>query len=135
MNKMDFLKNIKFGRPSVMQIVVIAAGILLAVGGFFFVRGLITCWTITRLPGTTPSNCGTLSSGNDVFTLNDQGTPVPSEATLPPPVVSVPESDLPPAWDGASRITVLIIGLDYRDWIAGEGAPRSVPVTHRRVVI
>jgi polyisoprenyl-teichoic acid--peptidoglycan teichoic acid transferase len=125
MNKMDFLKNIKFGRPSVMQIVVIAAGILLAVAGFFFVRGLITCWTITRLPGTTPSNCGTLSSGNDVFTLNDQGTPVPSEATLPPPVVSVPESDLPPAWDGASRITVLIIGLDYRDWIAGEGAPRS----------
>ena len=124
MNKMNFLKNIKLGRPSVMQIIVVAAGILLGVGGFFFVRGLITCWTLTPLPGSVPSNCGTVTGGNDVFTLNDQGTPVPGEATLPPPVV-IPESDLPPAWDGASRITVLIIGLDYRDWIANEGPPRS----------
>ena len=124
MNKMNFFKNIKFGRPSVMQIIFIAVGILLALGGFFFVRGLITCWTLTPLAGSAPSNCGTLTGGNDNFTLNDQGTPVASEATLPPPVV-VPESDLPPAWDGASRITVLIVGLDYRDWLANEGPPRS----------
>jgi LCP family protein required for cell wall assembly len=107
-----------------MQIVAITVGILLAVGGFFFVRGLVTCWKITPLPGSAPSNCGTVANGNDTFTLNDQGTPVAGEATLPPPVV-VPESDLPPAWDGASRITVLIIGLDYRDWLANEGPPRS----------
>jgi LCP family protein required for cell wall assembly len=124
MNKMNFFKNIKFGRPSVMQIIFIAVGILLALGGFFFVRGLITCWTLTPLSGSAPSNCGTLTGGNDNFTLNEQGTPVASEATLPPPVI-VPESDLPPAWDGASRITVLLIGLDYRDWLANEGPPRS----------
>jgi LCP family protein required for cell wall assembly len=124
MNRLDFLKNIKFGRPSVMQIVIIMAGILLAVGGFFLVRGLVTCWTITPLPGTTPSNCGTVSGGLDDFTLNDQGTPVPNVTELPPPI-RVPDSNLPPAWDGASRITILLIGLDYRDWVAGEGAPRS----------
>jgi polyisoprenyl-teichoic acid--peptidoglycan teichoic acid transferase len=124
MNKMNFLKNIKFKRPSVMQIIVIAVGILLAWGGFVFVRGLISCWTLTPLPGAAPSNCGTITGGNDPFTLNNQGTPVAGEATLPPPVV-VPESDLPPAWDGASRITILIIGLDYRDWLANEGPPRS----------
>ena len=124
MNKTNFLKNIKFERPSVMQIVVIVVGILLAVGGFFFVRGLITCWTLTPLPGSVPSSCGTVTGGGDVFTLNDQGTPIASEATLPPPV-DIPASDLPPAWDGASRITVLIIGLDYRDWLANEGPPRS----------
>jgi LCP family protein required for cell wall assembly len=124
MNKMNFFKNVKFGRPSVMQIIFIAVGILLALGGFFFVRGLITCWTLTPLSGSAPSNCGTLTGGNDNFTLNEQGTPVASEATLPPPVI-VPESDLPPAWDGASRITVLLIGLDYRDWLANEGPPRS----------
>jgi len=124
MNKMNFFKNAKFAPPSVMQIVFIVVGILLAVGGFFFVRGLVTCWTITALPGSVPSNCGTVNGGNDQFTLNAQGTPVASEATLPPPVVA-PESDLPPAWDGASRITVLLIGLDYRDWEAGLGAPRS----------
>jgi LCP family protein required for cell wall assembly len=124
MSKMDFFKNIKIGRPSVMQIIAIVVGILLAVAGFFFVRGLVTCWTITPLPGTPPSNCGTVTGGLDNFTLNDQGTPVPNLTELPPPII-VPESDLPPAWDGASRITVLIIGLDYRDWVAGEGAPRS----------
>jgi polyisoprenyl-teichoic acid--peptidoglycan teichoic acid transferase len=124
MNKMNFLKNIKLGRPSVMQMIVIAAGILLAVGGFFFVRGLITCWTLTPLPGTPPSNCGTVSGGVDGPVINSEGTPIPNVTELPPPI-TVPESDLPPAWDGASRITVLIIGLDYRDWIANEGPPRS----------
>ena len=43
----------------------------------------------------------------------------------PPPPITIPESNLPPAWDGASRINILIIGLDYRDWVAGQGAPRS----------
>ena len=124
MNKMNFLKNIKLGRPSVMQIVLIAAGILLAVGGFFFVRGLVTCWTITPLPGSTPSNCGTVTGGVDGPVINSEGTPIPNVTELPPPI-TVPESELPPAWDGASRITVLIIGLDYRDWIANEGPPRS----------
>lgn len=124
---MNFLKNIKFERPSVKQTIfwVIAAG--LAVGGFFFTRGLVTCWTITSLPGIPPSTCGTVIAGltGPVLT-NEQGTPVatPDSAT-PTASVSVPVSDLPPAWDGASRITVLLIGLDYRDWIAGEGAPRS----------
>jgi polyisoprenyl-teichoic acid--peptidoglycan teichoic acid transferase len=28
-------------------------------------------------------------------------------------------------WDGASRVTALVMGLDYRDWEAGEGAPRT----------
>ncbi len=31
----------------------------------------------------------------------------------------------PEPWDGTSRVTLLIMGIDYRDWIAGEGAPRS----------
>jgi len=125
MNKMNFLKNIKIGRTSVMQIVVIAVGILLAVGGFFFMRGLITCWTLTPLPGTPPSNCGTVTGGLAGPTIGSDGTAIPNVTELPPPINNIPESDLPPAWDGASRITVLIIGLDYRDWLANEGPPRS----------
>lgn len=126
MNRLDFLKNMKWGRPSVAQIILIVIGLLLAVGGFLFVRGLVTCWTITPLPGSPPSNCGTVSAGlNGPEITNTEGTPVPSVAELPAPPVSIPESDLPPAWDGASRISVLIIGLDFRDWVANEGAPRS----------
>jgi polyisoprenyl-teichoic acid--peptidoglycan teichoic acid transferase len=123
---MKFLKNIKFGRPSVTQIIVIVVGILLAVGGYFFTRGLVTCWTITRLAGSPPSTCGTVTEGLNGPTLsNSEGTPVADVEDLPPPAVAIPDSNLPPAWDGASRINILIIGLDYRDWVAGQGAPRS----------
>jgi LCP family protein required for cell wall assembly len=41
-----------------------------------------------------------------------------------PPVVA-PESSLPPAWDGASRINILFIGLDARDVEVQSGPPRS----------
>ena len=125
MKNSNFLKDIKWGRPSVAQIVVIVVGLLLAVLGFFFVRGLVTCWTITALPGRAPADCGTVSAGLDgPVVANEEGTPIPDVEELPPPI-TVPDSDLPPAWDGASRISVLIIGLDYRDWVEGEGAPRS----------
>ena len=125
MNRMTFLNNINFRRPSTTQIVVAVVGVLLAVGGYFFTRGLVTCWTITPLGGSPPATCGTMTEGlNGPNLTNAQGTPVPDAESLPPPI-AIPDSDLPPAWDGASRINILIIGLDYRDWVAGEGAPRS----------
>lgn len=31
----------------------------------------------------------------------------------------------PQAWDGASRVTMLVMGLDYRDWEAQDGPPRT----------
>ena len=127
MNKINSLKNIKFGRPSVKLVLFWAVIAALAIGGFFFIRGMVTCWTITPLPGQPPSNCGTITGGLLGPTLNEEGTPVAAgeQAATPPPLSIIPDSNLPPAWDGASRITVLLIGLDYRDWSAGEGAPRS----------
>ncbi len=127
MNTSNFLKNIKLKRPSVMQIIFIVVGLALAVGIYVFARGIVTCWRITSLPGRAPSNCGTVTGGSD-FVLNEQGTPVAKSTAGPenlPPPITAPQSDLPPAWDGASRISILIVGLDYRDWVAGEGAPRS----------
>ncbi|RPI31324.1 MAG: LytR family transcriptional regulator [Chloroflexota bacterium] len=47
----------------------------------------------------------------------DQATAMP---TLAPSLGPVPKP-----WDGAARVTVLIVGLDYRDWEQGEGPPRS----------
>jgi len=39
-------------------------------------------------------------------------------------VAPVPEGILTP-WDGSGRVTVLVMGLDYRDWSAGEGPSRT----------
>jgi polyisoprenyl-teichoic acid--peptidoglycan teichoic acid transferase len=47
------------------------------------------------------------------------GTPV----ATPIPTQSVDTAPQP--WDGASRVTVLVMGLDYRDWEAGDGPPRT----------
>jgi LCP family protein required for cell wall assembly len=126
MNNFNFLKNMKFARPSAPQIILWGVMLVLAVAGFYFVRGLVTCWTITPLAGRPPASCGTVTAGLDdeEFVPNSEGTLVPNIEELPPPV-AIPESNLPPAWDGASRVNILIIGLDYRDWEAGLGAPRS----------
>ncbi|HLF87558.1 MAG TPA: LCP family protein [Anaerolineales bacterium] len=52
---------------------------------------------------------------------------VPTPTLLPgeTPVAIAPDSLGYDAWDGAERVTILIMGLDYRDWEAGEGAPRT----------
>ena len=129
MNKFNInsLKNIKFNRlrrPSVGLVIFGVAAAALVIAGFFFVRGLVMCWTITPLPGRPPSNCGTITAGLTGPTINEQGTEVAPVEELPPPI-TIPDSDLPPAWDGASRVTILLIGLDFRDVEANEGPPRS----------
>lgn len=122
---MKLLHNMK--RPSVGQIAFWIVALTLAVAGFFFARGLATCWSATRLPGINPASCGTSPTVLDGPVLNEQGTPIATSLaeTLPPPPVEIPKTDIPEPWDGASRVNILFLGLDYRDWEAGAGAPRS----------
>lgn len=121
---MKLLKNIQ--RPSVGQVIFWIVTVALAIGGFVVVRGFVTCWTATRLPGITPASCGTSNAGQDGLVLNEEGTPVASEGdALPPPPVEIPDVKLPEPWDGASRVNILFLGLDERDWVEGQGAPRS----------
>ncbi len=50
--------------------------------------------------------------------VNEQGTPLPSGDSAPMAPSTNP-------WDGAGRVTILLLGLDYRDWSADEGPSRS----------
>jgi LCP family protein required for cell wall assembly len=114
-----FLKRISIG-----QGIVIAVAIALAVPAFFSVRNFVVCWSITRLPGITPSSCGAGSTVIETPVVVDSlPTPVAvSHSSVPE--IAVPEKTLP-SWDGDSRVTLLFIGLDERDWEVGAGAPRS----------
>jgi len=127
MNKFEFLKKIKFpkfGIPGVGQIIFWGVTLALGAAAFFFARNFTACWNLTGLPGLAPASCSDTSSASAQF--NPEGTPIATDvATLLPPPVTVPEVALPAAWDGASRINILFIGLDYRDWQANEGPPRS----------
>jgi polyisoprenyl-teichoic acid--peptidoglycan teichoic acid transferase len=55
-------------------------------------------------------------------------SPIQEEGGLPPPAAAdtlAPSGPDPIPWDGASRVTMLIMGLDYRDWARGEGPART----------
>ncbi len=43
----------------------------------------------------------------------------------PQPLPSLFDEIPPPEWDGATRVTILVMGVDYRDWIANMGPPRT----------
>jgi LCP family protein required for cell wall assembly len=66
-------------------------------------------------------------------TSSSSGQTGPDEAPDQPSTGTDPENpenpeDLPAAaqgWEGAERVTILVMGLDYRDWEVGEGAPRT----------
>ncbi len=88
------------------------AALLTAYLTFIAVRDFVTSWEMTNLPGisidTTPT------PGAEQGVLANAETPLQNV-----------EGPTPQPWDGASRITVLVMGLDYRDWQAGEGPPRT----------
>jgi len=93
----------------------VAGSLLLAfiVGFLVFttVRNVVTGWA-----SGAPNPFG--FTGNSTNTGST--TPIPGE-TIPPIVID----ETPQAWDGKERVTVLLMGLDYRDWLSGDGPPRT----------
>jgi LCP family protein required for cell wall assembly len=75
------------------------------------VRELTASWTGVGINPFSPLISTSDSSSPD-------GSPVATE-TLPPPQTT------PIPWDGKSRVTILLLGLDFRDWEQGLGAPRT----------
>ncbi len=126
MKRFEFLKKIKLpstGGFSIGKTLFWGVTLALAVALFFFTRDFTACWTLTGLPGLTPNHCSETSA---LTQFNPEGTPITvEEAPVLAPPVSAPEVELPSAWDGASRINILFIGLDYREWQQDDGPPRS----------
>jgi len=126
MNKLEILKKIKFPkfrRPTRGQIIFWGVTVAFTLGIFVFIRGFTACWKLPGLPGRPPATCSDSStSSDDVFEVNPEGTTI---AVPPTPIVEPPAAALPPAWDGASRINILFIGLDARDLAVQDGPPRS----------
>jgi len=105
--------NLSFlNRIPVRRVILIVVAIALAIPAFIFTRNFVVGWDITELPGVAVK-------------YNKQGEAEDSGEVPVPEDLGVPKPDLPAAWDGASRVTLLFIGLDERDWEVGQGAPRS----------
>jgi len=59
--------------------------------------------------------------------IQNKPTPMPEGSidTAATPMPTLSSGPAPDPWDGASRVTMLVMGLDYRDWEAGLGPPRT----------
>jgi LCP family protein required for cell wall assembly len=101
----------KMNLKTIAWIAVVAiAGIALALVAFNAVRNFVESWNMTNLPGVSLA------------------TPQPTAGTgTAEPAGMLPETlgPTPVPWDGTSRITVLLMGLDFRDWQAQEKNSRT----------
>lgn len=83
-------------------IVFLVLALTTSVVAFSMVRNLTSTMTILNLPGAPLINALTGNQGG--------GSQSPGTAGVA----------LPDPWDGKSRVTVLLMGLDYRDWQSGD---------------
>ena len=91
-------------------------------GGAFFVGAIVSIVLVfTAARGLTSAWTGT---GPAPFAFAGSE---PAGATSEAPVIptSVAPADSAPQWNGSDRVTVLLMGLDYRDWLQGDGPPRT----------
>jgi LCP family protein required for cell wall assembly len=105
-------------RKLLLGSLLVAAALLLALAAGMAAFRTARAWTRTSL--------GMPASDNPQF-ASQQNTPLPGEPTATAPA-RLPVPDVEPSlqpWDGASRVTILLLGLDYRDWSSGTDYSRS----------
>ena len=100
----------------ILVVLVFALAALSAIGGYAFMKD----WQISRFsyqstgPSLQGASSATTSSGE---IATDSGTTVVIPG-LPAPVAIDPTAIAPSLkpWNGVGRVTILLLGLDYRDW-------------------
>ncbi len=108
------------GRSRIISLVIAGVfglvTIIAAVVVFFTVRYVVLTMETFKLPGVVIKDevplQKTPKAGETAPAGQISAAPVPAAPSLPP-------------WDGASRVNILLLGLDARDWAANEGPPRS----------
>ena len=79
----------------------------MAAGLFIIVRDLTVCWRLTSLPGIPPASC----AGPQVEAVEELVIANTKTAPTSTPEASLPEEITYPAWDGSSRVNILLVGL------------------------
>jgi LCP family protein required for cell wall assembly len=98
-----------------LTLIVLIVFLILAVAtgwaAFSLARNVFRSWSMTNLSGV-PVGPNTASASGTAVANIPLNQPLQENGPAPEP------------WDGKSRVTVLVMGLDYRDWEAGE-TPRT----------
>ena len=108
----------------ILLVAFLVAGAATALVSFSYLQRFVECSPSNVFPGLRLPFCGGgeqgLSGGPEDGTGGNTGTG--TEAGSQQEVFTYTAPD---PWDGSSRVNVLIMGLDARDWEAGSGAPRT----------
>jgi len=116
----EFRVRTRFPTPQNWLVVGVVAGFTLAalitaILTFAIVRDLVASW-----------------GGTDVLPIFVPQSPQAMEAALQSSLgekselpLQSPDGPPPKPWDDTSRVNILVLGLDYRDWVSGGGAPRT----------
>ncbi len=111
---MRFFEKLKTWLPRkrstrIMLLIMCVSAIILAIVGGIFTSNFVSSMTMLNLPGAPVPQQG------------GETTEKTETTALPLVDSSIP---MPDPWDGVSRVNLLFMGLDYRDWEAGE-LPRT----------
>lgn len=113
-----FIQNayVRYGVIAILAVIIFA-------GSFYALQAIVTSWCLTPLPGVATGSCG----GGNGPQFNPVASPEPNQTAEPTvektPESSAPQADLPDPWDGASRVNILVMGLDYADWEKDRSGP------------
>lgn len=103
---------------------ILQGGLLLVILVIASVAGVVA-YTITRQVAITSLQSSASSAPVLSNNANATQAAMGTQAIVPPnPLAPAIEPTLTP-WDGAGRVTILLLGLDYRDWEAGNDYSRS----------
>ncbi len=108
--------RIVFDRTSAILLAAfVVLAVVTAIAAYNFIQEQIAGWEMTTLPGITIKQ---------PTPTNDPNLTVP-QPTLPSGPMQPQEGPTAIPWDKTRPVTILVMGLDYRDWEAGEGPPRT----------
>jgi polyisoprenyl-teichoic acid--peptidoglycan teichoic acid transferase len=105
--------------PLLLGLLVLLTACFISAGAFYITRQVTLKWS-----GSTGLLGPQIQEGSGTPVTNALGTPLPPLPGGKEKGSSIAAAKLTP-WDGAGRVTVLLLGLDYRDWEADQGASRS----------
>ncbi len=100
-------------------VVLAIVGVVIAVITNNLVSNIVASWSLTSLPGAA------IVEPTPIPLEEQFGENAPAEAAPATDLSTSPSGPQAELWDGASRVNVLIIGLDLNDWRGGNDAPLS----------
>lgn len=122
--KLRRIRSILLGM--ILLVLLLGLGGLAGIAGYTFARNVsfssLTLKAANPVIRTAPMTGTVPPLGDDVSTARTALPTFGLEATAKPAVTISPS--LKP-WDGAGRVTVLLMGVDYRDWVEQRDYPRS----------